>query len=320
MRTQRALLALLGCAALVVTAAQGLTGVSQLALYAAPFLLLLGLLLSGRFIGEEVDPRPPRRGPRRRARVRCRAAGRRCRSARSPRCSSAARAWSAGRRAGSPPSPDAPSHRNPSTRSRQRRSRLRTLTCVAGVAALLIGAPAALAHQGNPHYRSVVTPGHARRARAVAVGAQLRRPPAAAQHQRQGRHGHGLPEQAVRPLAGRTARSRSTRTRRPTTSTSTASARSPCPKGLGAQPKWKVVSRDGRYDWHDHRIHWMSQSDPPGLKDKSQRQQIDDWTVPISVAGRKGAIKGSLTWVPLPNAPLPRGRDLRVRRRWSSCC
>jgi hypothetical protein len=31
---------------------------------------------------------------------------------------------------------------------------LRILACAAGVAALLIGAPAALAHQGNPHYRS----------------------------------------------------------------------------------------------------------------------------------------------------------------------
>ena len=53
MRTQRALLALLGCAALMVAAAQGMTGVSQLALYAGPFLVLLGLLLSGRFVGEE---------------------------------------------------------------------------------------------------------------------------------------------------------------------------------------------------------------------------------------------------------------------------
>jgi hypothetical protein len=52
MRSQRVLLALLGCAAIAVAAAQGLTGVSELALYAAPFLLLLGLLLSGRFLGE----------------------------------------------------------------------------------------------------------------------------------------------------------------------------------------------------------------------------------------------------------------------------
>jgi hypothetical protein len=79
------------------------------------------------------------------------------------------------------------------------------------------------------------------------------------------------------------------------------------PRGLGSMPRWKVVDRDGRYDWHDHRIHWMSQSDPPGLADKHKRQKIDDWTVPIMVNGRPGAITGTLTWVPLPNAPLPVG-------------
>jgi hypothetical protein len=80
MRSHRALLTLLGCAALAVAAAQGLTGVSELALYAAPFLLLLGLLLSGRFVGEEAilarrvaaapRLRPlPRRWPSRRQRA-----------------------------------------------------------------------------------------------------------------------------------------------------------------------------------------------------------------------------------------------------------
>src|SRR3954451_2810803 len=121
MSAQRALLAVLGCAALVVAAAQGVTGVSELGLYAAPFLVVVGLLLSGRFIGEEVilarrapaavpRPRPlPRRsgtGLRSAVRVLCRAAGRRCRSFRSTRCWSAARAWSAVRRAGSAPSAD----------------------------------------------------------------------------------------------------------------------------------------------------------------------------------------------------------------------
>jgi hypothetical protein len=72
MRTQRALLAVLGCAALVVAAAQGVTGVSQLALFAGPFLVLLGLLLSGRFIGEEaiLARRRPAAAPRPRPRVR----------------------------------------------------------------------------------------------------------------------------------------------------------------------------------------------------------------------------------------------------------
>src|SRR5439155_21096180 len=50
------------------------------------------------------------------------------------------------------------------------------------------------------------------------------------------------------------------------------------PKGLGATPAWKVVSRNGRYDWHDHRIHWMATADPPQVKDKNVRTKIDDWT------------------------------------------
>ena len=46
-------LAVVACAALAVTAVQGLTGMQELVFYAGPFLLVLGLLLSGRFIGEE---------------------------------------------------------------------------------------------------------------------------------------------------------------------------------------------------------------------------------------------------------------------------
>ena len=53
MRTPRALLVILGCAALALAAVQGLTGMTELVFYAGPFLLVIGLLLSGRFIGEE---------------------------------------------------------------------------------------------------------------------------------------------------------------------------------------------------------------------------------------------------------------------------
>jgi hypothetical protein len=66
MRTPRALLLILGCAALAVTAVQGLTGMQELVFYAGPFLLVLGLLLSGRFIGEDaiVARREPPARPR----------------------------------------------------------------------------------------------------------------------------------------------------------------------------------------------------------------------------------------------------------------
>jgi hypothetical protein len=62
---------MLGAAALVIAAAQGVTGVTELAFYAGPFLLVIGMLLSGRFIGEQAilarragaasRPRPQRR-------------------------------------------------------------------------------------------------------------------------------------------------------------------------------------------------------------------------------------------------------------------
>src|SRR3954451_12357901 len=67
MRTLRILLVLLGCAALALAAVQGLTGMQDLVFYAGPFLLVLGLLLSGRFIGEDAilarRARPPRPRP-----------------------------------------------------------------------------------------------------------------------------------------------------------------------------------------------------------------------------------------------------------------
>jgi hypothetical protein len=44
---------LLGLAAVLIAVVQGVTGATELAFYAGPFLLVLGLLLSGRFIGEE---------------------------------------------------------------------------------------------------------------------------------------------------------------------------------------------------------------------------------------------------------------------------
>jgi hypothetical protein len=183
---------------------------------------------------------------------------------------------------------------------------LRTLACLAGVVALLIGAPAALAHQGNPHYRSVVklvTPAVPGLTLSV-----LNYDDRLALHNTSGRTVTVMDYQDkpyVRSLGNGTV----------LVNTNSQAyylnvdryGQVTVPKGLGSAPKWKTVGRDGRYDWHDHRIHWMSQSAPPGLKNRNSRQKIDDWTVPISVNGQRGAIKGTLTWVPLPGASLPLG-------------
>lgn len=65
-----------------------------------------------------------------------------------------------------------------------------------------------------------------------------------------------------------------------------------------APPSWTVLDRTGQFEWHDHRIHWMSPLTPPQVKDKSKRTKIFSWSVPIKVGNQSGAIDGELFWVP----------------------
>ena len=60
-----------------------------------------------------------------------------------------------------------------------------------------------------------------------------------------------------------------------------------------ATPSWKVVSTNGEYVWHDHRIHWMLQSLPPQLNGKSTGK-VEDWTIPLLVNGQAAQINGAL--------------------------
>jgi hypothetical protein len=63
-----------------------------------------------------------------------------------------------------------------------------------------------------------------------------------------------------------------------------------------APPRWKVVARDGRYQFHDHRMHWMGKDNPPQVKDTSVRTKIVDWKVPLHAGATDGTIAGTLFW------------------------
>jgi len=71
------------------------------------------------------------------------------------------------------------------------------------------------------------------------------------------------------------------------------------------EPRWQEVSKTGRFEWHDHRMHWMSESGPEQVTDKDVRTKVFDWKVPIDVDGRPGAITGTLFWTPVPSSGLP---------------
>jgi hypothetical protein len=74
-----------------------------------------------------------------------------------------------------------------------------------------------------------------------------------------------------------------------------------------ATPKWEVVDKAGRFQWHDHRIHWMSQVPPKQVTDESKRTKVFDWTVPLQVGGERTAVKGTLFWQPTAGGGAPTG-------------
>jgi hypothetical protein len=65
-----------------------------------------------------------------------------------------------------------------------------------------------------------------------------------------------------------------------------------------AAPHWQLVDRTGQFEWHDHRIHWMSPVPPAKVKDKGKRTLIFDWHVPIAVGASDGTVAGQLFWTP----------------------
>jgi hypothetical protein len=79
----------------------------------------------------------------------------------------------------------------------------------------------------------------------------------------------------------------------------------PASASPSAPPQWTTVDRTGQLEWHDHRIHWMSPTLPPQVKDQSKRTKIFDWQVPIQVGASKGAVNGELVWTPESGTKTP---------------
>ena len=64
-----------------------------------------------------------------------------------------------------------------------------------------------------------------------------------------------------------------------------------------AAPDWVEVDDGGVYEWHDHRMHWMSTAKPPQVSDESKETKIFDYRIPVTVDGKPDPITGTLYWV-----------------------
>lgn len=72
-----------------------------------------------------------------------------------------------------------------------------------------------------------------------------------------------------------------------------------------APARWERVADHGRYAWHDHRIHYMAEGTPPQVEDEGERTHVFDWKLPVRVDGKRATINGSLTWVPAGGGASP---------------
>ena len=70
-------------------------------------------------------------------------------------------------------------------------------------------------------------------------------------------------------------------------------------------PAWQPIAGTGRVRWHDHRIHWMGQTQPPPVAaDPTHAHLVDDWTVHATAAGMPFEIRGTLSWIGKPGNQL----------------
>ena len=73
------------------------------------------------------------------------------------------------------------------------------------------------------------------------------------------------------------------------------------PKDANADkaPRWKKLTSADSMRWHDHRIHWMDAIQPPAVAAAPDKVHlIKKWTIPVSSAGHRGVIRGTLSWHP----------------------
>lgn len=76
---------------------------------------------------------------------------------------------------------------------------------------------------------------------------------------------------------------------------------------LDQPPRWRTVATDGTYAWHDHRVHWMTPTDPPtmaGTRRVDMGGEGGTWEVDLIVDGVPTSIHGELLLLPAPS-PVP---------------
>lgn len=176
---------------------------------------------------------------------------------------------------------------------------------LAATTALLIGfsATPALAHEGNPDYRSVID-----RVTPKVPGVSFQVLSYDSYFQLLDQHGHEVTiygyegEPYARVLKDGTVQVNEHSPALYLNDTRFPTEQVPPIADAKAPPRWKTVDNSGTFLWHDHRMHYGSTATPPQVTDTGRKTKVFDYTVPLRIDGRKGAIDGTLYWVGSPKA------------------
>ena len=186
-------------------------------------------------------------------------------------------------------------------------SRLRLVVALSALFALAV-APTALAHQGNPTYRSVID-----QVSPKFPGVRLQVLNLDDRLELQNTSGKTVVvkgyqgEPYARLLGDGTVEVNHNSPAFYLNNDRTSTGTVPANAKPGATPDWQIVDRAGSFQWHDHRIHWMSSIPPKQVTDKSKRTKVFDWKVPMQVGATKTNVTGTLFWQPKPGGGIPAG-------------
>ena len=87
--------------------------------------------------------------------------------------------------------------------------------------------------------------------------------------------------------------------------TGTASSPVPARADPTATPEWRRIGDGTTVRWHDHRTHWMGQTDPPAVRaDPGVVHQVQPFVVKLRQGAETIRVTGDVRWIPGP-APWP---------------
>ncbi|MGN9778707.1 hypothetical protein ACTMS0_23540 [Micromonospora sp. H33] len=79
--------------------------------------------------------------------------------------------------------------------------------------------------------------------------------------------------------------------------------RIPAEADPAAPPDWRQVDGSTTVRWHDQRALWRESAPPPQVRAAPDREhRVRDWVVPLRADGEALEIRGTLDWVPPPDA------------------